>query len=64
MPTEAHFEHPCRVCGGRGSFGYGVRVLQGKDGEWFCAAHRPKDSLFEFEKAAGCTFMITKRSVK
>lgn len=32
------FEHYCR-CGKWGSFGYGVSLLKGKEGEWFCREH-------------------------
>jgi hypothetical protein len=32
----------CSVCGQLARFGYGVRLLQGKEGRWFCAAHRPE----------------------
>jgi hypothetical protein len=28
-------------CGQRGSFGYGVSLIKGKTGMWFCFEHRP-----------------------
>jgi hypothetical protein len=31
----------CGVCGQLAHFGYGVRIRQGEEGRWFCAAHRP-----------------------
>ncbi len=33
--------HPCRVCGAPGSFGFGVRLLKGQLGTWYCGDHRP-----------------------
>ena len=33
-------EHLCH-CGAWGAFGYGVRLLKGEAGQWFCMAHRP-----------------------
>jgi hypothetical protein len=32
----------CSVCGQPARFGYGVRLLRGEEGRWFCAAHRPE----------------------
>jgi hypothetical protein len=32
----------CGVCGQLAHFGYGVRIRQGEEGRWFCAAHRPQ----------------------
>lgn len=34
-------DHFCH-CGKAARFGYGVRILQGIDGEWFCGLHRPE----------------------
>jgi hypothetical protein len=34
--------HRCTVCGQAARFGYGVRLLHGQEGRWFCAAHRPE----------------------
>jgi hypothetical protein len=34
-------ERPCFVCGQPTSFGFGVRLLEGREGQWTCAAHRP-----------------------
>jgi hypothetical protein len=34
----------CGVCGRLAHFGYGVRVRQGEEGRWFCAAHRPREA--------------------
>jgi hypothetical protein len=36
------FDHRCTVCGQSARFGYGVRLLHGEEGRWFCAAHRPE----------------------
>jgi hypothetical protein len=33
-------EHFCH-CGREASFGYGVSLLNGSPGTWYCAAHRP-----------------------
>jgi hypothetical protein len=41
QPTQHEpFVHYCH-CGAWGSFGNGVRLSEGKEGQWFCAAHRP-----------------------
>jgi hypothetical protein len=32
----------CFVCGQPASFGFGVRLLEGREGWWTCAAHRPQ----------------------
>ena len=32
--------HRCGVCGQLAHFGFGVRVREGQEGRWFCAAHR------------------------
>jgi hypothetical protein len=37
-------EHRCFVCGQSARFGYGVRLRQGEEGQWFCAAHRPQEA--------------------
>jgi hypothetical protein len=34
-------EHCCFVCDQPARFGFGVRIRQGEEGRWFCAAHRP-----------------------
>jgi hypothetical protein len=36
------FDHRCSVCGQLARFGYGVRLMHGEEGRWFCAAHRPE----------------------
>ena len=36
------FDHRCSACGQPARFGYGVRLLRGEEGRWFCAAHRPE----------------------
>jgi hypothetical protein len=36
------FDHRCTACGQPARFGYGVRLLHGEEGRWFCAAHRPE----------------------
>jgi hypothetical protein len=33
-------DHRCSVCGQLARFGFGVRLLHGEEGRWFCAAHR------------------------
>jgi hypothetical protein len=38
-PTSAPFVHYCH-CGHWGAFGYGVDLLRGKEGIWYCAQHR------------------------
>jgi hypothetical protein len=42
---DRKWEHNC-WCGEFGSFGYGVSLLKGKEGTWYCAKHRP-DALDE-----------------
>jgi hypothetical protein len=39
MTTFKPFEHYCH-CGKWGSFGYGVRLLKGQPGTWYCFEHR------------------------
>jgi hypothetical protein len=34
--------HFCTECGAWGVFGYGVNMRAGRQGRWFCAAHRPQ----------------------
>jgi hypothetical protein len=34
--------HFCTKCGAWGAFGYGVNMRGGRQGRWFCAAHRPQ----------------------
>ena len=36
--------HRCGVCGQPAPFGYGVRIRQGEEGRWFCAAHRTQEA--------------------
>jgi hypothetical protein len=36
-------EHSCLACGQPGRFGFGFRLRQGEEGQWFCAAHRPQE---------------------
>jgi hypothetical protein len=38
---EAHW---CGVCGQLAHFGFSVRLRQGQQGRWFCAAHRPQEA--------------------
>lgn len=41
----AGFDHPCCVCGSKRAFyGYGVKLLKGQEGKWFCKEHRPNQS--------------------
>ena len=35
-------EHCCFACGQPARFGFDVRLRQGEEGRWFCAAHRPQ----------------------
>jgi hypothetical protein len=39
-PPLERFEHYC-WCGKWGSFGYGVNLRNGAEGNWFCRLHRP-----------------------
>jgi hypothetical protein len=34
----------CFVCGQLARFGLGVRLREGQEGRWFCAAHRPQET--------------------
>jgi hypothetical protein len=40
-PPLERFEHHC-WCGKWGSFGYGVNLRDGTQGNWFCRLHRPR----------------------
>ncbi len=42
LATVNDGEHRCFVCGQPASFGFGVRLREGKEGRWACAAHRPQ----------------------
>ena len=37
-------EHSCFACGQPARFGFGVRIRQGEEGRWSCAAHRPQEA--------------------
>jgi hypothetical protein len=37
------YEHSCLACGQPARFGFDVRLRQGEEGQWFCAAHRPQE---------------------
>jgi hypothetical protein len=41
VAPRVQFEHFC-VCGKRGSFGFKVKLLEGKEGQWSCREHRPR----------------------
>jgi hypothetical protein len=38
-----HPDHTCSACGRRAFWGYGVRLLKGEPGTWYCRAHRPAE---------------------
>lgn len=40
---DGHFVHYCH-CGKWGDFGYGVRLLKGELGVWYCKEHAPVES--------------------
>lgn len=42
MEPGQPFVHYRAVCGAWGAFGYGVDVMDGRAGKWFCCAHRPE----------------------
>jgi hypothetical protein len=42
--APAHFLHYCR-CGQWGAWGYGVDYRRGKNGDWYCFAHRPLNKV-------------------
>jgi hypothetical protein len=39
-----HFLHFCH-CGQWGAWGYGVDYRRGKNGDWYCFAHRPLNKV-------------------
>lgn len=41
------FEHYCAVCGAWGTLGFGVNLLKGEVGTWFCRAHKPDPLLHD-----------------
>lgn len=41
MTIPRFFTHECKVCGRIGTFGQGVKLRYGQEGEWFCFAHLP-----------------------
>jgi hypothetical protein len=40
-PIEPAEPHVCEVCGAAAMWGYGVRLLHGQPGRWYCTDHRP-----------------------
>jgi hypothetical protein len=43
-PSPSDLTLRCSVCGQPARFGFGVRIRQGEEGRWFCAAHRPQEA--------------------
>jgi hypothetical protein len=43
-PSPSVLTHRCSVCGQPARFGFGVRLRQGEEGRWLCAAHRPQEA--------------------
>jgi hypothetical protein len=41
-PPARPLAHHCEVCGEYAMFGIGVRLLEGREGTWFCQIHRPR----------------------
>lgn len=41
---DGHFLHYCH-CGAEASFGYGVSLLRGQLGTWYCRDHRPAEPI-------------------
>lgn len=46
-PPVKPFTHPCQAkgCSVWGTYGYGVDLLKGRAGRWYCALHRPSDEM-------------------
>lgn len=42
--TPVGFIHLCH-CGKWGEYGYGVKLLKGREGRWFCRDHRPSGNI-------------------
>ena len=40
LAQTAGFTHKCH-CGRWGSYGYGVTLHKGKEGNWYCLTHKP-----------------------
>jgi hypothetical protein len=43
-PTPSDLTCRCSVCGQPARFGAGVRLREGRERRWFCAAHRPQEA--------------------
>jgi hypothetical protein len=43
-PSPGNLTYRCSVCGQPARFGLGVRLREGQEGRWFCAAHRPQEA--------------------
>lgn len=41
VTSDGGFVHYCCKCGAWGAFGYGVSLLKGRLGTWYCREHRP-----------------------
>ena len=39
--ADGNFIHPCCVCGAEAGLGFGVSLLKGRLGTWFCERHKP-----------------------
>lgn len=42
-PEDMAYPEPkCKLCGRPACFGYGVRILKGELGTWYCGLHNPQ----------------------
>ena len=42
--ANGNFIHPCCICGAHAGLGFGVSLLKGQLGTWFCQTHKPPPS--------------------
>lgn len=47
QPSEPVGPHICEACGTAARWGYGVRLLKGQPGRWYCYSHRPQEANHE-----------------
>lgn len=46
-PIDDPEPHICEVCWGPARWGYGVRLLKGQPGRWFCTSHKLQEASHE-----------------
>lgn len=45
--ADGNFIHPCCVCGAEAGLGFGVSLLKGQLGTWYCEMHKPPKPMID-----------------